>query len=81
VDGQVKYRSKKLAADGWIIPDKLPEATPMAMRLWLDGISRARRSPSAQAEGEALTELFENALPLARSQKHRRDRLVFKAEL
>jgi len=61
VDGQVKYRSKKLAADGWIIPDKLPDATPMAMRLWLDGISKGTPIPFGTQQGEALTELLENA--------------------
>jgi predicted dehydrogenase len=61
VDGQVKIRSKHYPVDGWVIPDKLPDATPMALRLWLDGISKGSPIPFDTERGEALTELLENA--------------------
>lgn len=61
VDGQVKIRSKHYPVNGWVIPDKLPDATPMALRLWLDGIQKGTSIPFGTDRGEALTELLENA--------------------
>jgi 1,5-anhydro-D-fructose reductase (1,5-anhydro-D-mannitol-forming) len=57
----VKIRSKKLSVDGWVIPDKLPDPKPAAMRMWLDGILHGTPIPFDTAKGEALTELLENA--------------------
>ncbi|NLM78315.1 MAG: Gfo/Idh/MocA family oxidoreductase [Ruminococcaceae bacterium] len=61
VDGQVKIRSKQYPVEGWVIPDKLPDPLPMALRQWLDGISKGTPIPFDTERGEALTELLENA--------------------
>ena len=61
VGGEVKIRSKKLGVEGWVIPDKLPNPLPMAMRMWMDGILNGTPIPFGTARGEALTELLENA--------------------
>ena len=61
VDGQVRIRSKKYAVEGWICLDKLPDPTPMALRMWLDGIINGTPIPFGTDRGEALTELLENA--------------------
>lgn len=69
VGKEVKIRSKKLGVDGWIIPDKLPDAKPMAMRMWLDGILTGSPIPFDTARGEALTQLLENAYKSHKEQK------------
>lgn len=61
VGGEVKVRSEKFEQQGWIIPDKLPDALPVAMRLWLDGIINDTPIPFDTQKGIALTELLENA--------------------
>jgi 1,5-anhydro-D-fructose reductase (1,5-anhydro-D-mannitol-forming) len=57
----VKIRSNKYDVKGWVIPDKLPDPLPMAMRMWFDGILTGSPIPFDTARGEALTELLENA--------------------
>jgi predicted dehydrogenase len=58
---EVKIRSNRYEIKGWVIPDKLPDPKPMALRMWLDGISSGSPIPYGTREGEALTELLENA--------------------
>ena len=67
----VKIRSKKFGVDGWVTPDKLPDPTPMPMRLWLDGIQNGTPIPFGPEQGEALTELLENAY-----KSHQEQRIV-----
>jgi 1,5-anhydro-D-fructose reductase (1,5-anhydro-D-mannitol-forming) len=57
----VKIRSAKYDVDGWVIPDRLPDARPSAMRMWLDGIMNGSPIPFNTELGTALTELLENA--------------------
>ncbi len=61
VGNDVKVRSRMFAVDGWVIPDKLPEPQPLALRQWLDGILHGAPIPFDTARGEALTELLEKA--------------------
>lgn len=61
VGKDVKIRSVKFDVDGWVIPDKLPDPKPAAMRMWLDGIINGTPIPFDTTKGEALTELLENA--------------------
>jgi predicted dehydrogenase len=62
VGDQIKVRSNQFK-DGWFIPDKnkLPDAQPIALRQWLDGILYGKPIPFDTAKGIALTELLENA--------------------
>ncbi|MDR2375840.1 MAG: Gfo/Idh/MocA family oxidoreductase [Treponema sp.] len=60
VGNQIKVRSNKFKG-GWIIPDRLPDSLPPAMRMWLDGIIDGKPIPFDTARGIALTELLENA--------------------
>lgn len=71
VGHEVKIRSKKFEAAGWIIPDKLPESLPQSMRLWLDAILHNSPIPFGTEQGEALTELLENAY-----QSHEKQQIV-----
>jgi predicted dehydrogenase len=68
VEGHLKVRSNKFK-DGWIIPDKLPDPRPPAMRMWLDGIIDGKPIPFDTARGIALTELLENAYLSHREQR------------
>jgi len=61
VGKEVKIRSKSFGVDGWIIPDKLPDALPMAMDMWFGGIAHGTPIPFDTERGEALTRLLENA--------------------
>jgi predicted dehydrogenase len=56
----VKLRSNKFK-DGWIIPDKLPDPLPTAIRQWLDGIIDGKPIPFDTEKAAALTEVLENA--------------------
>lgn len=71
VDGMVKIRSDKFEQQGWLIPDKMPEAKPVAMRLWLNGILNGDDIPFGTQKGIALTELLENAY-----RSHKEQRIV-----
>ena len=68
---EVRIRSRKFGTEGWVIPDKLPDPQPMAIRLWLDGILKGTPIPFGTVQGEALTELLENAY-----KSHREQRIV-----
>jgi hypothetical protein len=59
-NGQIRVRSNKFK-DGWFIPDQLPDALPMAMRMWFDGIIDGKPIPFGTDKAIALTELLENA--------------------
>jgi predicted dehydrogenase len=69
VGKDVKIRSKKFGVDGWVVPDKLPDALPLSMRMWFDGILTGAPIPFDTARGEALTELLENAYKSHKEQK------------
>jgi 1,5-anhydro-D-fructose reductase (1,5-anhydro-D-mannitol-forming) len=69
VGKEVKIRSKKFDVEGWVIPDKLPDTKPMAMRMWFDGILNGTPIPFGTERGEALTELLENAYKSHKEQK------------
>ena len=60
VGDQLKVRTNTFK-DGWFTPDKLPEAKPVALRLWLDGIVKGTEIPFDLEKGIALTEMLENA--------------------
>jgi predicted dehydrogenase len=60
VGDQIKVRSNKFK-EGWIIPDRLPNPLPLAMRMWFDGIIDGKPIPFDTGRGIALTELLENA--------------------
>ncbi|MCL2057807.1 MAG: Gfo/Idh/MocA family oxidoreductase [Oscillospiraceae bacterium] len=66
--GQLKMRTKDTEG-GWFIPDKLPEALPIAMRMWLDGIINGTEIIFDTKKGTALTELLENAYISHKEQK------------
>jgi predicted dehydrogenase len=68
IDGKLKVRSNQFK-DGWIIPDKLPDPRPPALRMWLDGIISGLAIPFDTERGIALTELLENAYVSHREQK------------
>ncbi|MDR0731870.1 MAG: Gfo/Idh/MocA family oxidoreductase [Treponema sp.] len=68
VGNQIKVRSNKFK-DGWIIPDRLPDPLPPAMRMWLDGIIDGKPIPFDTERGIALTELLENAYISHREQR------------
>ncbi|MGI6234118.1 MAG: Gfo/Idh/MocA family protein [Christensenellales bacterium] len=68
VDGQIKMRTKD-CADGWFIPDKLPAPLPMAMRMWLDGITKGTDIPFNLERALRLTELLEQAYAADREQR------------
>jgi len=57
---ELKVRSNKFS-EGWFTPDKLPDALPMAIRMWLDGIISGADILFDTDKGIALTELLENA--------------------
>ena len=59
-DGKVRMRTTEQQG-GWFTPDKLPEALPAAIRMWLDGIEKGCPIPFDTQRGTALTELLENA--------------------
>lgn len=61
VGNDLQVRSKTYGVDGWITPDKLPDARPCAIRMWLDGIISGSPIPFGTERGEILTELLENA--------------------
>lgn len=61
IDGKLKIRSDSYPVKGWIIPDKLPDPRPAPLRQWLDGIASGKDIEYGTAQGEALTELLENA--------------------
>ena len=69
VGDQIKVRSNKFK-DGWFIPDKsvMPDAKPIAVRQWLDGILYGKDILFDTAKGIALTELLENAYKSHNSQ-------------
>ncbi|MDI9498785.1 MAG: Gfo/Idh/MocA family oxidoreductase [Bacillota bacterium] len=67
-DGVVKLRSKKLGVDGWVIPAALPKPMKSTMALWFDGILNDSPIPFGTAEGEALTNLLEQAYVSDRDQ-------------
>ncbi len=58
---EVKIHSKKLGVDGWVIVDKLPDEKPLAMIMWFDAIQNNTPILWGTKQGEALTELLENA--------------------
>jgi len=60
VNNEVRVRSNKFQ-DGWFIPQKLPDALPASIRIWLDGIINGTPIPFDIDRGIALTELLENA--------------------
>jgi predicted dehydrogenase len=68
INGKLKVRSNKFK-DGWIIPDKLPDPRPPALRMWLDGIISGMSIPFDTERGIALTELLENAYISHREQR------------
>lgn len=68
VGNEVKIRSRKYGVEGWVIPDKLPDPRPMALRQWLDGIQNGTPIPFDTQRGEALTELLEQAYKSDREQ-------------
>jgi 1,5-anhydro-D-fructose reductase (1,5-anhydro-D-mannitol-forming) len=61
IGSEVKIRSNRYGVDGWVIVEKLPDAKPMAIRMWMDGILHGTPIPFGTERGEALTELLENA--------------------
>ncbi len=68
-DGRdIKLRTNK-SGDGWMIPDKLPDPLPTAIRQWLDGIEKGALIPFGLDEAIALTELLENAYRSDREQR------------
>jgi predicted dehydrogenase len=69
VGRDVKVRSNKLFDGGWFTPDKMPDALPEAMRLWLNGIEKGDEIPFGLEKGLALTELLENAYKSHNEQK------------
>jgi len=68
VNNEVKVRSNKFT-EGWFIPEKLPDALPVALRIWLDGIEKGTPIPFDTEKGIALTELLENAYISDREQR------------
>lgn len=68
VGNDLKVRSNKFDG-GWYTPEKLPEALPIAMRMWLNGIEKGEPILFDTDRGIALTELLENAY---RSHKEQR---------
>jgi predicted dehydrogenase len=69
VGGQARMRAKSLGVDGWVLLDKLPQALPMAMQQWFDGILNGKPIPYDTERGIALTELLENAYKSDREQR------------
>jgi len=61
IGNEIKVRSDKKLAEGWFIPDKMPETQPAAIRQWLDGIICGTPITFDIDMGIALTELLENA--------------------
>jgi predicted dehydrogenase len=57
----VQIRSNKLDPDKWITPDRLPEALPHPIRMWVDGILEGTPIPFGLEEGRQLTHLMEHA--------------------
>ena len=66
-DGKVRVRTAK-DEDGWVILDKLPDALPTAMQMWLRGIEQGTPILFDVTRGIALTELLENAYRSDREQ-------------
>jgi len=60
VNNETRVRSNKFK-DGWFIPQKLPDALPASIRIWLDGIVKGTPIPFDTDKGITLTELLENA--------------------
>ena len=60
VNNELKVRTNKFK-DGWFTPDKLPDALPVAIRLWLDGIEKGSEIPFDTERGTILTQMLENA--------------------
>lgn len=60
VGNEIKVRTNKFEG-GWYLPDEMPEALPIAMRMWLDGIEKGTPILFDTARGTALTQLLENA--------------------
>ena len=71
IDKEIKIRSRKYDVEGWVIPDKLPDALPTAMLQWLTGIETGAPIPFDTERGEALTELLEKAY-----QSHNRQEIL-----
>lgn len=69
VGREVKIRSKKFGVEGWVTVEKLPDAKPMAMRMWMNAILDGSPIPFGTERGEALTELLENAYLSHREQR------------
>ncbi|MDR3120734.1 MAG: Gfo/Idh/MocA family oxidoreductase [Clostridiales bacterium] len=67
-DGKLKLRTNEYKG-GWVVPDKLPDALPAAMRMWLDAITLGTDILFDTERGTALTELLENAYRSHEQQK------------
>ena len=68
VNGQVHIHAKRFG-EGWFTPDKLPEALPMPLRMWIDAIEKGTPIVFDMKRALALTELLENAYKADREQK------------
>jgi len=68
-DGKVRMHSEATDVKGWIIPDELPKAKPMALRQWIDGILYGKEICFGLCGAIALTELLENEYKADREQK------------
>ncbi len=61
IGNEVKIRSTKFDVTGWVTVDKLPETLPVAIDMWLESITNGTPILFGTDQGEALTELLENA--------------------
>lgn len=58
----VRIRSRKLdGGKAWIVPERLPDALPSTVKMWVDGVLRGAPIPFDAEQGTQLTELMEYA--------------------
>lgn len=62
-EGKLRIRSNKLPMAGWFYPDvnTMPEALPMPLRQWVDGILKGTPIVFGMEDAIALTEMMEAA--------------------